>query len=467
MTIVYTDKQGESAQVNFEQAEVQETKDSEIDNKSIAGESVKGELDFGCEYTDNLPLILKELNISLAVTSYQTGRLIIVRSDGESIDVNFKSFQRPMGLAATEDGLTLGTFTEIVHFQREDGLLEKIKQPLSKIEDDITAPRIKPKETSEKTAEPQAEELEEDDLSEKQKAQRAQLKAEKENAYLPVDEGVDACFISRSVHYSGMINIHDIDWGDEGLWVVNSSFSCLCTIEPDHSFIPRWKPHFISELKPEDRCHLNGMTLKDGKPAYVTTFSQEDKAGMWRTKDGKFNGTLMAVASNEILLDGLAMPHSPRWYNDKVYFCNSGHGHICSYEPDTKTSEILAEVPGFTRGMDFYGPIMFVGLSKVRQGDVTRPAPLAQKYDETFSGIWLMNINDESLIASSGKNNAATPENTREIAHLKFTGNVDQIYDIAVIPNCNYPEIIEPSHPRLRNHFSHPELRPLNNGNKL
>ena len=78
-----------------------------------------------------------------------------------------------------------------------------------------------------------------------------------------------------------------------------------------------------------------------------------------------------------------------------------------------------------------------------------------------------MNINDESIIASSGKNNAATPENTREIAHLKFTGNVDQIYDIAVIPNCNYPEIIEPSHPRLRNHFSHPELRPLNNGNKL
>lgn len=467
MTIAYTDKQGESVQANSEQAEVQQTTDSAIENKSLEGVPVKDELDFACEYTDNLPQILKELNISLAVTSYQTGRLIIVRSDGESIDVNFKSFQRPMGLAATEDGLTLGTYTEIVHFQREDGLLKTIKQPLSKIEDDITAPRIKPKETSEKTAEPQAEELEDDDLSEKQKAQRAQLKAEQEKAYLPVDEDVDACFISRSVHYSGMINIHDIDWGDEGLWVVNSSFSCLCTIEPDHSFIPRWKPHFISELKPEDRCHLNGMTLKDGKPAYVTTFSQEDKAGMWRTKDGKFNGTLIAVASNEILLDGLAMPHSPRWYNDKVYFCNSGHGHICSYEPDTKTSEILAGVPGFTRGMDFYGPIMFVGLSKVREGDVTRPAPLAQKYDETFSGIWLMNINDESIIASSGKNNAATPENTREIAHLKFTGNVDQIYDIAVIPNCNYPEIIEPSHPRLRNHFSHPELRPLNNGNKL
>ena len=65
---------------------------------------------------------------------------------------------------------------------------------------------------------------------------------------LPVDDRVDACFITRSAHYSGMINIHDIDWGDEGLWAVNSSFSCLCTIEPDSSFVPRWKPHFISEL---------------------------------------------------------------------------------------------------------------------------------------------------------------------------------------------------------------------------
>ena len=156
----------ENTQVNAEQLE----KDSTVNDSSVETQSVDDntrddkaspeDVDFGCEYTDNLPQILKELNISLAVTSYQTGRLIIVRSDGKSIDVNFKSFQRPMGLAATEDGLTLGTFTEIVHFQREDGLLETIKQPLSKIEDDITAPRIKPKETSEKTAEPQAEELE-------------------------------------------------------------------------------------------------------------------------------------------------------------------------------------------------------------------------------------------------------------------------------------------------------------------
>lgn len=419
-------------------------------------QSAHQELDFNCEYTENLPAILKKLNISLAFTSYQAGRLMLIRSDGETIDVNFKSFERPMGLTATEDGITLGIFSQIINFQREDGLLPMLKRPLQTIEEDVTAPRIKPKQaTEEKKAEvqnketleeaQQTSELSEDALAKKVE-QQAEFKAYQENLNAPVDERVDACFITRSSHYSGMINIHDIDWGDEGLWVVNSSFSCLCTVDPDYSFVPRWKPYFISELVPEDRCHLNGMTLKNGKPAYVTTFSKYNEVGMWRKGD-KFDGTLMSVETNEILLDGLAMPHSPRWYNDHVYFCNSGHGLICSYNPVTKEKKTLAEVPGFTRGMDFYGTIMFCGLSKVRDADVKKPAPLSQKYDETFSGLWLFDVTDTNEKGLM-----------KEIGHIKFTGNVDQIYDVAVIPNASFPELIEPSHPRMRNHFCHPEL---------
>jgi uncharacterized protein (TIGR03032 family) len=432
-----------------EQENIKDPKENKKLSKKELQELYK-ELDFNCEYTDNIPAILKQLNISLAFTSYQAGRLMLVRSDGESLDVNFKSFQRPMGLVATEKGLTLGIFTQIINFQREDGLLEKIKQPLQDIKDDVTAPRIKPKEQNEEQKElmAQAKKNQEEELAkltpeqlQQRQKQIQQFKEQQEKLNAPVDERVDACFITRSTHYSGMINIHDIDWGDEGLWAVNSSFSCLCTVEPDYSFVPRWKPHFIDELVPEDRCHLNGMALKDGKPAYVTTFSKYNQKGMWR-KGEKFDGTLMEVESNTILVDGLAMPHSPRWHDDKVFFCNSGHGLICTYQPETQEVTTIAEVPGFTRGMDFYGPIMFVGLSKVREADVTKPAPLADKYDETHSGIWLMNLEDNS-----------------EIGHIKFTGNVDQIYDIAVIPDCHFPELLEPNHPSLRNHFCHPKIK--------
>lgn len=409
------------------------------------------ELDFSCDYSKNLPEILKTLNISLAVTSYQASRLILIRSDGNQLDINFKNFHRPMGLAATDSGLTLGVFNHVVNFQREDGLLDKIKQPLEKIEDDVTAPKIKAPDNK---LDPIEERLKEHkELSSEELEQQEKDKEDWENyqkkLYEPVDERVDACFISRSIHYSGMINIHDIDWGNDGLWAVNSSFSCLCTLEPDYSFVPRWKPSFISELVPEDRCHLNGMTLKDGVPAYVTTFSKFDDPQAWR-KDDHFDGTLIDVKSNKVLIDNLVMPHSPRWHDKYVYYCNSGNGEVCRYDPNIKQSQIIAELQGFTRGMDFYGPLIFVGLSKVRASDVTRPAPLSKKYSQTFSGIWLLNLQDFQT---------SNPTLTEPAGHIKFTGNIDQIYDVAVIPNCNFPELIEPTHPRMRNHFCHPELQ--------
>ena len=404
---------------------------------AVAGQSATARdkaMDFGAEFTANLPQLLKRLNISLAFTSYQAGRLMLVRSDGENLDLNYKSFPRPMGLTVTDDSLTLGIFTQVVKFQREDGLLEMIKRPLQRIEDDITAPRVKPRETEGG----HADDRDGQELSDEQRRRRSQQRAYLEKHFAPVDERVDACFIARSSHYSGMINIHDIDWGDEGLWAVNSSFSCLCTLDPDYSFRPRWKPHFISELRPEDRCHLNGMTLRDGKPAYVTTFSKFDSPGMWRAGD-KFDGTLMDVASNDILVDGLAMPHSPRWYRGRLYFCNSGLGQLCAYDPATGGVEVLAELPGFTRGMDFCGPLLFVGLSRLRKSDVSRPAPLQKRHDTTYSGIWVFNL-----------------DNNKEVASLRFTGDVDQIYDVAVLGHCAFPELIEPDHPRMRNHFCLP-----------
>ncbi|MDO6423153.1 TIGR03032 family protein [Saccharophagus degradans] len=410
------------------------------DEMTIGGR-LSDEMDFGCEYSANLPKIFQSLNISLAFTSYQAGRLMLVRSDSESLDVNFKSFVRPMGLTATENGFTLGVYTQVIQFHREDGLINKLKMPLQRIEDDVTAKKVAP--TPEEQISLNVGKGFSDEENKKIKEEKEAFDEYQNKLYEPVDSRVDACFIVRSSHYTGMINIHDIEWGDEGLWVVNSSFSCVSTLDPNYSFVPRWKPPFISDLAPEDRCHLNGMTLKDGKPAFVTTFSKFDTPNKWR-KNTVFDGTLIDVSSNEIVVDGLAMPHSPRWHNGKVYFCNSGLGQLCCYDPKTRVSRVLAEVQGFTRGIDFVGNILILGLSKVRESTVEKPAPLAEKYAETFSGIWLFNLADNT-----------------EIGHLKFTGNVDQIYDVAVIPDCTFPEVIEANHPRVRNHFCFPSLQPI------
>ncbi|MCY0965182.1 TIGR03032 family protein [Parathalassolituus penaei] len=379
------------------------------------------EPDFRCEYSSNLPLLLKRLNIAPVFTSYQAARLMMIRSDGDHLDINFHRFPRPMGLSSRDGHLTLGTFNQVIRFQREDGLLAQIKQPLAPIEADITAPRVK---ITGDDPVPDERGVDDDLLQ-------------------PLDHRADACLIARSSHFTGMINIHDLDWGDAGLWVVNSSFSCLATLQPDYSFVPRWKPHFISGLAAEDRCHLNGMCLKDGKPGFVTTFSTADTAARWRQQT-LMAGTLMDVPRNEILLDNLQMPHSPRWYQGRVYYCNSALGQLCCYDPATGSNRVLAEVPGFTRGIDVYGPLLILGLSRVRQGNVPMSMPLLERYADTESGLRFYNLEDMS-----------------EIGRIRFTGNVDQIYDIAVLPGCSFPELITPEHPRMRNHFSHPSLQPL------
>jgi len=361
---------------------------------------IEKEFDFSSISTENFPKILKALGISLAVTSYQSTRLILIRSDGEEIDTNLKAYPRPMGIYADEERITLGTFNEVVEFKRSDEVLKSIKSGSL----DNTG------NFSKKVLEKDKEEMEE-------------LKKLRDEEIAAVKKA-DSLYLHRATITTGMINIHDIAWGDEGLWVVNSTFSCLSTLSPDSSFIARWKPKFISQLVPEDRCHLNGMAMLDGRPKYVTTFNMEDARDSW--SKGRIDyGTLIDVDSDEVLLEGMIMPHSPKVYNGEVYVCESGLGVVWKYNPITKKKTLVVKLQGFTRGLYFYGGVMFVGLSQVRASEIKNPTPISKEYDETYSGVWMVNLEDNSVIA-----------------YVKFGGDVDQIYDIAVVPDSINPEVL-------------------------
>lgn len=348
------------------------------------------DFDFSSHSTGNLPAILAGLKLSLIATSYQAHKLFIVRSNGQSIDVNFKNFPRPMGLAVTSQQITLGTLNQVWRFRRDDSVLSLLE-----------------------------------------------------------DSKADACYVASASHVTGLINIHDIAYGHRGLWVVNSAFSCLATLEPGYSFIPRWKPDFISNLAPEDRCHLNGMALYDGEPAYVTTFNHSDEFKSWR-EGAKDQGTLIEVATGQRKLTGLVMPHSPRCHGGYVYFCESGHGLVRRYDPRTGDVVDVVKLQGFTRGMDFHGPLMFVGLSKTRFSTVAEPAPIAQEYAETKSGIWCINLADHSVVG-----------------YVSFEGDLDQIYDVAVLPGTTYPELLLPDDDRSMKAFNFPPLDTLGHRDTL
>jgi len=386
------------------------------DNKEIPqADAAEKEFDFGSVHSDNFPAILHGLKISLAVTSYQAQRLFFVRSTGSSIEINYKYFPRPMGVYADRERLTLGTLSQVVEFKRNDDLLRRIRQGELDQTGDMT------RKVLEKDAEKMKELL------------------ERRNGELAAVKKADALYLARASLTTGMINIHDIAWGEGGLWVVNSTFSCLATLSPACSFVVRWKPPFISKLVPEDRCHLNGMAMRDGRPRYVTTFNRRDSRDSWVSSD-ESEGTLIDVATNEILMDGLSMPHSPRWYRDRVYLCDSGRGEILEYDPHTRQSSRVIKLQGFPRGMNFYGPLMFVGLSQIRPSENRPPPPIAAECAETCSGIWVINLEDNSVVA-----------------HIRFTGDIQQVYDIALIPDAIFPELIDNNDSLIRHTFDYQE----------
>lgn len=374
--------------------------------------------DLSSAHTDNFPKILTGLNISLAITEYYANRFIFLRSNGTSINTHYIAFPRPMGLWADREHLTFGTWSQVLDFRKNSTILQQLQSGKWENEDHF----------SRKIA-----------FTQQEKEEQAQWETDRK-AELEAYQLADSLYIPRAAHVTGMINIHDIAWGDEGLWVVNSTFSSLCTLDSNHSFIPRWKPPFISELTPDNRCHLNGMAMKEGKPAYVTTFNQKDYRDSWYD-DPVFEGTLIDVQTNEILLENLTMPHSPRFYNGRVYLCESGTGSILEYDPKTRTRRTLMTLPGFTRGINFYGPLMFVGLSKVRVSMLKNPIPIAKELEHTQSGIWIFNM-----------------ETLEEVGHISFTGEIDQIYDIAILQETTWPELIEFEHPRTRHLFDYPKL---------
>ena len=179
-------------------------------------------------------------------------------------------------------------------------------------------------------------------------------------------KGADALYAPRMSYFPGDLDIHDVALDGDGRPVfVNTLFNCLARPSASHSFEPIWKPEFISRLAAEDRCHLNGLAMVDGAPGYVTTVSQSDTFDGWR--DGrKDQGVVIDVRTDEIVCSGLSMPHSPRWHDGKLWLHDSGRGRFGHVDLEKKTFVPLAFCPGYLRGLAFIGDIAVVGLSLPR-----------------------------------------------------------------------------------------------------
>jgi uncharacterized protein (TIGR03032 family) len=249
-----------------------------------------------------------------------------------------------------------------------------------------------------------------------------------ENALKPGEmyQAFDRLFIPRVGYTTGDIDVHDVAIESSGRVIfVNTKFNCLATLADRDSFSPIWRPPFVSKLAPEDRCHLNGLAMEDGKPRYMTAVSASDVVDGWRDRrrDG---GVVMDIPSNRVIAQGLSMPHSPRVYRGKLWLLNSGTGQFGTIDRESGKFDPVCFCPGYLRGLAFTGDYAIMGLSRPR-------------HDKTFGGLVL----DETLSAKAAEARCGLHVidlRTGDcIEWLRLEGQVTELYDVAVLPGVARP----------------------------
>ena len=335
-------------------------------------------------HTTSLAELLTQMNATLAISTYQAGKLILARVDDGKINTHFRSFHTPMGMAHHNGRLAVGTHNHVWELVNQPDVARKL--------------------------EPQGKH--------------------------------DACYMPRWLHCTGNIGIHEIAYDNQGeLWIVNTRFSCLSKLRPDASFNPVWKPKFVSGLASEDRCHLNGLAMRDGRPKFVTALGETNTNAGWRKNKAR-GGVLMDVDSNEFIAKGLSMPHSPRWYNDRLWVLESGAGHLSLVDMHSGKLEKVTELPGFTRGIDFYGPIAFIGLSQVRESAVFSGIPITERLpnpEERSCGVWAVDMRNGQILG-----------------FLRFEEGVQEIFSVLVLRH-KFPELLNEDDDNVANSFMLPD----------
>jgi len=309
---------------------------------------------------------MRRNQVSIAFTSYQSGRLYLLGSDPKGrLSFHERIYQRAMGIVGDGQRLFMGGLYQIWRF-------ENILNP-------------------------------------------GQV----------ANEMFDKCYVPRGALFTGAIDIHELGLRLDGtVNFINTKYNCLCTPSITHSFKVLWKPKFISSIVPEDRCHLNGLAMKYGKPKYATAVCKSDTIDGWRDRrhDG---GVVIDIETDEIVCEGLSMPHSPRWANGKLWVLNSGTGYLGWIDFDNRKFVPHVFCPGFLRGLAIKGDYAAIGLSKPRYQrfeGLDLQKNLEAKNSEAWCGVQIVDLKSGSVVD-----------------WVRLDGPVTELFDVAFLDAVKCP----------------------------
>ncbi len=314
---------------------------------------------------------LAESRGTVAVSTYQAGMLAFFSWNGEAISVFLRRFEKVMGLDWDGTRLLLATRHALWVYANSRVLAHRFREP---------------------------------------------------GRY-------DALYLPRVSYAYPDLHIHDVALGTDGIWMVNTRFNCLARPSNEHTFEPLWRPRFITDLVPEDRCHLNGLAMRDGRPAYVSALAETNAAGAWR--DHKVSGgVVIDCDSGEVVTRGLAMPHSPRLHRGSLYILNSGAGELLRIDPARGTTEVVCRLDGYLRGLAFSGPHALIGLCQARETQIFGGMPVEIAHDRLKCGLAVVDLR-------SGE----------RVGLLEITSGCTELFDIRMLAGQLRPAIVHADAP--------------------
>jgi len=323
---------------------------------------------FTSTYTPNVPELLYKLRCTIALSTYQACKVIFLSAVSKDKLIQLpRTFSNAMGIAQKDNKLAIACKNEVIVLRNSPELAK----------------------------------------------------------HYPSKPGTyDALYLPRALYYTGQLALHDMNYLSNNLIAINTLFSCISRIDEEYSFKTSWNPGFVDALVPEDRCHLNGMALSDEKIEYVTALGKTNTKQGWR-ENLLSGGIIMHVPTSEIVFEGLSMPHSPRIYNNDLFFLQSARGELMKADLKNLKYEVITRLNSFVRGMAKAGDYLFIGASRLRHTtSVFADLPIA---GSSFAGIIIVNL-------PLGK----------VVGHIKYETNVDEIYDVKIIPDFKRPNILNP-----------------------
>ena len=315
-------------------------------------------MDYRLTVSDGFEQLLHKTNSTLAISVYQAGKVLLLNTnDNGRLNITPINYQKPMGVIASDNKLAIATKKELHLYSNSQKL-----------------------------------------------AQKMQVNG----------KDLDHLYFPRVTYHTGDLDLHDLAYQDGEIIAVNTRFSCICRFDENFSFTPIWTPNFVSKNTPEDRCHLNGLEMENDQPKYVTALGSGDNKESWRD-DIKTGGILMDVPTNKILLDNLAMPHSPRLYDGRLFILESAKGELIEVDRETLVKKKVVKLNGLVRGLSIINNLAFIGISKVRENSSTF-SKLDDSVKADYASIYIVDINHGAILGQ-----------------LTFKGGIEEIYDIRLL----------------------------------